>query len=66
MTKLTKNGFTEFDYGYLKGDTEMWPRWGAAMAVVMEYCNNLGLGEFGKPTEQGLKWMEEYEQETGN
>lgn len=52
----------EYEYGYLKGDTEMWPGWGAALAVVYEFCNNQNLGQFGKPTERGQKLMEEYEQ----
>lgn len=66
MTKALDKapGFTAYDYGFLKGDTEMWPRWGAAMSVVMEYCKNLGLGNFGEPTELGVKVMREYDEIT--
>jgi hypothetical protein len=55
---------TKYDYGYLKGDEEMWPRWGAALGVVSEWCRNEGYGEFGAPTERGRKAMERYEQQT--
>ena len=56
---------TEYEYGYLKGDKEMWPHWGAALAVVYEFCNNQGLGRFGEPTKRGVQMMEQYEQEAG-
>lgn len=52
---------TEYDYGFLKGDKLMWPQWGAALNVTMEWCYNKGYGDFGQPTEQGLKAMKEYE-----
>jgi len=51
----------EYEYGYLDGDIEMWPQWGAAFAVTMEYCKNKGLGGFGCPTKLGKKVMKEYE-----
>lgn len=53
---------TEYDYGFLKGDKEMWPRWGAGLAVTMEWCKNRGYGTFGDPTELGQKAMKEYEE----
>ena len=53
---------TEFDYGFLKGDKVMWPSWGAALGVVMEFCRRHGLGEFGEPTEYGLVAMKRYEE----
>lgn len=56
---------TEYDYGYLKGDLEMWPQWGAGFGVCMEWCKNRGYGNFGEPTERGLKAMEKYEQKQG-
>lgn len=52
---------TMYEYGYLNGDTVMWPGWGAAFGQVMEYCRNAGLGEFGKPTEKGRAAMRTYE-----
>lgn len=52
---------TSYDYGFLKGDEEMWPRWGAALGVVMEDCRRAGYGGFGDPTEPGKVAMEEYE-----
>ena len=54
---------TKYDYGFLKGDEVMYPRWGAALAVVMEWCKNKGYGKFGEPTEAGLKAMEQYEKD---
>lgn len=53
---------TLYDYGYLKGDYVMYPKWGAALATVSEWCNNRGYGEFGKPTKLGRKAMKQYEQ----
>lgn len=53
-------GLTEFDFKYLKGDTEFFPGWGAAFAVVGEYCQNMGYGEFGHPTERGRRVMDRY------
>lgn len=51
----------KFEYGFLQGDYEMWPRWGAALAVVMEFCQGRGYGSFGKPTDAGRRAMDEYE-----
>ena len=56
------NSLTEYDYGFLKGDKVMWPSWGAAFGITMEYCKNRGYGNFGEPTELGLKRMKEYEE----
>ena len=56
-------GLTECDYAFLKGDEEVFPCWGAALGVVYEYCRNQGYGDFGKPTEKGLKAMKFYEKE---
>lgn len=55
---------TIYDYKYLKGDEDYWPRWGAAFSTVHEWCKNKNYGEFGKPTEKGLKAMREYEYAT--
>lgn len=51
----------EPDYQFLKGNKEYWRVWGGAYGVVMEFCQENGLGDFGKPTPKGLKLMEDYE-----
>lgn len=51
----------DFEYDFLKGDKEAWPCWGAAMAVVYEFCLENRLGTFGDPTEKGKQLMEAYE-----
>jgi len=56
---------TEFDYAYLKGDKVMYPSWGAALAVVSDWCRNMGYGHFGEPTPAGEKAMKEYENNVG-
>lgn len=62
MPDLDKDtSLTIHDYKYLKGDTDYWPCWGAALGIVYEYCKNNGYGNFGNPTERGKKAMEEYE-----
>lgn len=53
---------TEYEYGYLKGDKEMWPGWGAAFGATLEWCRNQGYGSFGEPTERGLEAIRRYEQ----
>jgi hypothetical protein len=64
ITMSSASSINKFEYGYLKGDKVMWPGWGAAFGVVMEFCESRGYGGFGTPTERGLKAMEEYEQQT--
>ena len=51
------------EYEYLKGNTQYWPRHGAAMAVVRAFCNDNRLGDFGVPTEKGLACMQAFEKE---
>lgn len=53
----------EFDYQYLKGNTEFWAVRGAAFNVVYEDNKEDGLGFFGKPTKRGREMMEVYERE---
>lgn len=54
-------GLTEFDYKFLKGDEKFFPGWGAAIAVVSEYCKNMGYGHFGRPSDLGKRQMDMYE-----
>lgn len=63
MSPLDVRGgpLTEHDYAFLQGDDSFWPCWGAAMSVVMEFCQESGYGSYGKPTERGKKAMEAYE-----
>lgn len=53
---------TIHDYEYLKGNTVYWPRWGAALSVVSEWCRKHGYGLFGEPTEAGKAAMKEYDE----
>lgn len=55
------NGLTEHDYEFLAGNEVFWPRWGAALSVVSEWCRGKGYGDFGKPTERGRVAMAAYE-----
>lgn len=54
------------EYEYLKGNAEYWKAWGAVMGVAMEYCQEGGFGDFGKPTASGLKMIEIYEKDHPN
>jgi len=61
INSIQGNEITQFEYGFLNGDKVMWPSWGAALGVVMEYCHDAGLGEFGKPTDKGREAMRDFE-----
>lgn len=57
----TPKKINKYEYGYLKGDKEMWPHGGAAFNVVYEWCKSNGYGTFGEPTALGKRVMDEYD-----
>lgn len=60
---LADTGLNEPDYEFLKGNSDYWRGWGAALNLTYEYCMNNGYGNFGLPTTRGKKAMEHYERE---